>query len=410
MFTLPFSGGPGDVTTTPRHSLAHQLREGPAGQPPFGPDKATSTDQQLHNRFRGAKLFASALAVATVSAGVGGVTALTVYSHAPARSTVATAAASQPAGSIEQVAASVLPSVVQLQTDLGNQTDLGSGIILTPDGLIMTNAHVVSAAQQGAAAGPGAARTVVTLADGRRVPFAVVAADPSSDIAVVKAEGASGLTPITFGSSADLRVGEQVVAVGSPLGLEGTVTHGIVSALNRPVSAASDSTNQAPVIDAIQTDAPINPGNSGGALVNVNGQLVGMNSANASLGSASGESGSVGLGFAIPADEAKRIAGELVATGTASHGFLGAGLTDDPNGGGARIVEVASGGPAAAAGVPTGTLVTGVDGRPISDAEALLAAVHSKAPGATIALSYLDPAGNARNAQVLLGTDQGQQS
>jgi putative serine protease PepD len=300
--------------------------------------------------------------------------------------------------------------VVQLQTDLGNQTDLGSGIILTPDGLIMTNAHVVSAAQQGAAAGPGAARTVVTLADGRRVPFAVVAADPSSDIAVVKAEGASGLTPITFGSSADLRVGEQVVAVGSPLGLEGTVTHGIVSALNRPVSAASDSTNQAPVIDAIQTDAPINPGNSGGALVNVNGQLVGMNSANASLGSASGESGSVGLGFAIPADEAKRIAGELVATGTASHGFLGAGLTDDPNGGGARIVEVASGGPAAAAGVPTGTLVTGVDGRPISDAEALLAAVHSKAPGATIALSYLDPAGNARNAQVLLGTDQGQQS
>jgi putative serine protease PepD len=280
---------------------------------------------------------------------------------------------------------------------------------LTPDGLIMTNAHVVSAAKQGAAAGPGGAHTLVTLADGRTVPFAVVAADPTSDIAVVRAEGTSGLTPITFGSSADLRVGEQVVAVGSPLGFDGTVTAGIISALNRPVSTA-DAANQAAVIDAIQTDAPLNPGNSGGALVNANGQLVGMNSANASLGSVSGESGSVGLGFAIPADEAKRIADELTATGTASHGFLGAGLTDDPNGGGARIVEVTSGGPAAAAGVPSGALVTKVNDQLISNADGLVAAVHTKAPGATIALSYLDPAGYGRTTQVVLGTDQGQQS
>jgi putative serine protease PepD len=269
----------------------------------------------------------------------------------------------------------------------------------------------VSAAQQGPAAGPGGARTLVTLADGRTVPFAVVAADPTSDIAVVRAEGTSGLTPITFGSSADLRVGEQVVAVGSPLGFAGTVTHGIVSALHRPVSAASESAKQGgAVIDAIQTDAPLNPGNSGGALVNANGQLVGMNSANASLGSASGESRSVGLGFAIPADEAKRIADELTATGTASHGFLGAGLTDDPNGGGARIVEVTSGGPAAAAGVPSGALVTKVNDQLIGNADGLVAAVHTKAPGATIALSYLDPAGYGRTTQVVLGTDQGQQS
>jgi putative serine protease PepD len=187
-------------------------------------------------------------------------------------------------------------------------------------------------------------------------------------------------------------------------------TAGVISALHRPVSTASNSANQGATIDAIQTDAPLNPGNSGGALVNANGQLVGISSANASLGSSSGESGSVGLGFAIPVNEAKRIADELIATGTASHGFLGARFTDDPNASGARIIEVASGGPAAAAGVAAGVLVTRVDGQSISNAEALLAAVHSNAPGATIALNYLEPSGDARTAQVLLGTDQGQQS
>ncbi|WP_442928511.1 S1C family serine protease [Mycobacterium sp. JS623] len=309
-----------------------------------------------------------------------------------------------------------MPSVVELQTDLGTQADLGSGIVLTSDGLIMTNAHVVAAAQQAPSADPGGVRTLVTLADGRTAPFAVVATDPSSDIAVVRAEGMSGLTPITFGSSADLHVGQRVVAVGSPLGLDGTVTAGIISALHRPVSTASsvanasNSANQGATLDAIQTDAPINPGNSGGALVNANGQLIGMNSANASLGSTSGENGSVGLGFAIPVDEAKRIADELIATGTASHGFLGARFADDANADGARIVDVTSGGPVAAAGMPGGALVTRVDGQSISSAEALLAAVHSKAPGATVALDYLEPSGDARTAQVVLGTDQGQQS
>jgi putative serine protease PepD len=317
--------------------------------------------RQLHNRFRGAALFAAALAVAVVSAGAGGVTTLAVYPHLAVRSTIATAAASQPAGAIEKVAAKVLPNVVQLQTDLGNQTDLGSGIILTPDGLIMTNAHVVSAAQSADPAGSGGARTLVTLADGCTVPFVVVAADPTSDIAVVRAEGTSGLTPITFGSSANLRVGEQVAAVGSPLGFGGTVTFGIVSALNRPVSTAFDSPNQTTVIDAIQTDAPINPGNSGGALVNTNGQLIGMNSANASFGAPSGESGSIGIGFAIPVDEAKRIVDELIATGTASHGSLGAQVADVTNANGARIVEVTSGSPAAAAGLPAGAVITKVD-------------------------------------------------
>jgi putative serine protease PepD len=407
------------MTTQPRHSLPRNFAKNNWAQVPHAAERATSEYQLPQRRSRSVALFAAALGVAVVSAGVGGVTALTVYPHPLTHNTVV-AATSRPAGlpadSIEQAAAKVMPSVVELQTDLGTQAGLGSGIVLTSDGLIMTNAHVVAAAQQAVSADPGGVRTLVTLADGRTAPFAVVATDPSSDIAVVRAEGVSGLTPITFGSSADLHVGQRVVAVGSPLGLDGTVTAGIISALHRPVSTASsvsnasNSANQGATIDAIQTDAPLNPGNSGGAMVNANGQLIGMNSANASLGSPSGESGSVGLGFAIPVDEAKRIADELIATGTASHGFLGARFTDDPNGDGARLVEVASGGPAAAAGMPAGALVTSVDGQSISNAEALLAAVHSKAPGATIVVNYLVPSGDAGTAQVVLGTDQGSQS
>jgi putative serine protease PepD len=206
----------------------------------------------------------------------------------------------------------VVPSVVQLETDAGSEADEGSGIILTADGLIMTNNHVVSAAGNAGAANPGGPRTTVTFADGRSAPFTVVATDPTSDIAIVRAQGISGLTPITLGSSSNLRVGQQVVAVGSPLGLQGTVTTGVISALHRPVSSVTDGAKQATPFDAIQTDAPINPGNSGGALVNMNGQLIGIPSAIATLSTPTGsQSGSIGLGFAIPIDQAKRVADEL---------------------------------------------------------------------------------------------------
>src|SRR5262249_38828828 len=151
---------------------------------------------------------------------------------------------------------------------------------------ILTNNHVVAAAAKGGQPG-GAQTTTVTFNDGRTARFTVVGTDPSSDIAVVRAQGVSGLTPISLGSSANLKVGQNVVAVGSPLGLEGTVTTGIVSALNRPVATGGNAGDQNSVLDAIQTDAAINPGNSGGALVNMNGELVGINSAIASLGSES---------------------------------------------------------------------------------------------------------------------------
>jgi len=387
-------------------------------QRPLGTDRRASAHRKPPKSSRGGTLFAAGLLVAVVSAGIGGFTALAVQPHTSVLNTLATAAAatpsasatSPPADSIEKVAAKVLPSVVQLQTDLTGQTEQGSGIILNPDGLIMTNAHVVSAAADTAPTDNGGAHTLVTFADGRTTPFDVVAMDRTSDIAVVQAKGASGLTPITLGTSDNLRVGQQVVAVGSPLGLEGTVTTGIISALNRPVSTPADTATQATATDAIQTDAPINPGNSGGALVNADGQLIGMNSAIATLGgSADAQSGSIGLGFAIPVDQAKRIADELIATGTASHASLGVQVSDDESAHGVKIVDVTSGGPAAAAGLSAGAVVTKVDDQVIDDADALAAAVQSKAPGNLITVDYLDSIGVTRSARVLLGTDQVEQ-
>jgi putative serine protease PepD len=361
-------------------------------------------------------------------------------------------AANVPPGSVELVAAKVVPSVVKLETDIGRANEEGSGIILSSDGLILTNAHVVAAVNGDLPAGPpgpsgpptgpsgptgpliplpsapsgpagpvnpdnpagptpggdGKPVTTVTFADGSTSTFSIVGIDPASDIAVVRAKGATGLTPMTLGSSTNLRVGQNVVAVGSPLGLEGTVTTGIVSALNRPVSTAGDSSNQNTVLDAIQTDAAINPGNSGGALVNMNGELVGINSAIATLGgdSAGSQSGSIGLGFAIPIDQAKRIADELISTGTATHASLGVQVSNDATTHGAKIVEVTQGGAAASAGLPSGVVVTKVDDRVIASADALVAAVRSKAPGDKVSLTYLDASGNPQTVQVTLGKAQ----
>ncbi len=240
-------------------------------------------------------------------------------------------AASAAPGSVEQVAAKVMPSVVKLQITAGQGMAEGSGIVLSPDGLILTNNHVVAPAVQGGAGAQPAAfdggdsPATVTFSDGRSVPFTVVGTDPIGDLAVVRAQGVSGLTPITIGSSKDVKIGQEVVAIGSPLGLQGTVTKGIVSALNRPVTAGDGEGSSPVVLDALQTDAAINPGNSGGPLVDMNGDLIGVNSAGASMGSGS-SGGSIGLGFAIPSDQAKRIADELISSGTASHGSLGVQL------------------------------------------------------------------------------------
>jgi putative serine protease PepD len=363
-----------------------------------------------------------------------------------------------PAGSVEQVSAKVLPSVVKIQIETGQGREEGSGIVLSTDGLILTNNHVVAAVAQdagsqgpmaseggpsaripglprgmfpggqfpgdgqdgpdtqdpsdGSSASPsgrvsGAAQATVTMSDGRTVPFTVVGADPADDIAVIRAQNVSGLTPITIGSSKDLRVGQNVVAVGSPLGLQGTVTTGIISALDRPVATGDEQSGQHSVMSAIQTDAAINPGNSGGALVDMNGNLIGVNSAIASLGGGQGpqggQSGSIGLGFAIPVDQAKRIADELVSTGTVQHASLGVQLGADNNTHGAAVAGVVDGGPAAQAGLPKGAVITKLDNQVIDGPEALVAAVHSRAPGDNVTLTYDDPSGASRTVQVTLG-------
>lgn len=378
-------------------------------------------------RSKAGLLTVGALAVAVAGGGIGAAAAWVAHPDSltppPAVASPAPhAAASQPAaaapaGSVEQVAAKVMPSVVKLRIQMGQGEAEGSGVVLTSDGLILTNNHVAAAGAdsadgaQPASMNGGEATRTVTFSDGRSVPFSVVGTDPTGDLAVVRAEGVSGLTPIAIGSSKDVKVGEQVVAIGSPLGLQGTVTTGIVSALNRPVAAGDGSGGQASVLDAIQTDAAINPGNSGGALVNMKGELIGLNSAIATLGAGQGgpgggggESGSIGLGFAIPSDQAKRIADELVSTGTASHGSLGVQLSTDPTASsGAAIANVAEGGPAASAGIPDGAVITKVNDQVIDGPEALVAAVRSKAPGDNVSLTYLDQSGASQTTQVTLG-------
>jgi putative serine protease PepD len=422
----------------PQYDWRYVTQQQPSQQPGYDPYRGAQDPggrqagvpgQQKRSR---AGIFAGAFAIAVVSAGIGGGVALLAHPDDRPVNTFTTApgaapgmpAANAPVGSVEQVAEKVVPSVVKLETNLGRANEEGSGVILSSDGLILTNAHVVAAAGGSSSGGPGAGsglplgpdsrrgpepeaaapETTVTFANGETAPFTVVGIDPASDIAVIRAQGVSDLTPITLGSSANLRVGQDVVAIGSPLGLEGTVTTGIVSALNRPVSTAGDAKNQNTVLDAIQTDAAINPGNSGGALVNMNGELVGINSAIATMGGGEDvQGGSIGLGFAIPVDQAKRIADELISTGTASHASLGVQVSNDTTTKGAKIVEVTQGGAAAGAGLPNGVLITKVDDRPITGAGALVAAVRSKAPGEKVTLTYEDASGDPQTMQVTLG-------
>jgi putative serine protease PepD len=418
---------------------------------PFAGGQAGPQPPAPRKRSRAGALTVGAVAVAVVSAGIGGAAASLIEHHGGLASiadgglaggaTPGVPASNAPMGSVEQVAAKVVPSVVMLETNLGRASEEGSGIILSADGLILTNNHVVATAanpgkapapkgrpgeHQGPEDDPGGPgpdpdqpaspappagakpKTTVTFSDGRTAEFTVVGTDPTTDVAVVRVHGVSGLTPISIGSSANLRVGQPVMAVGSPLGLEGTVTTGIVSAMNRPVSTTGESGNQNTVLDAIQTDAAINPGNSGGALVNMSGQLVGVNSAIATLGgdSPDAQSGSIGLGFAIPVDQAKRIADELISSGTASHASLGVQVTNDKETPGAKVVEVVPNGAAAAAGMPGNVVVTKVDDRTVNSADALVAAVRSKAPGDKVTLTYKDPSGETKKVQVTLGKAQ----
>lgn len=376
-----------------------------------GRHRADAQPQARRALSRAASLIPRSLGFAGIAAATGIAFVLLGHAGDVDRPLFATSAAqSQPTDdvsgySVERVAAKVLPSVVTLQINDGDQSALGSGIILTPDGLILTNSHV---------AGPGpraSARTWVILNDGRTAAFDVIAADSQSDIAVVRARNLSGVTPLPIGSSANLRIGQPVVAVGSPLGLEGTITEGVISALNRPVCPRVHADNALVGFNAIQTDAALNPGNSGGALVDANGRLIGINAAGAIVdgveSSRTVQHGSIGVGFAVPVDHAMRIAAELIATGRASHAWLGAQVSNDKSVRGARIVDVTVGSPAAAAGLTPGALVTKIDDQVIASGNALVATVQSRAPGASVTLVFTDTSGNHRTVEVDLGTDQG---
>ena len=296
---------------------------------------------------------------------------------------------------VEDVAATVLPSVVSIsvRTQMGEGT--GTGVIISSDGEILTNNHVVEGA------GPNG-EVQVTFSDGTTADAKVIGTDPTTDLAVIKAQDVSGLTPAQLGSSADVAVGEQVVAIGSPLGLEGTVTTGIVSALNRPVQTGDQNSQESSVMDAIQTDAPINPGNSGGPLVNMAGEVIGINSAIATTGQSSG---SIGLGFSIPIDQAKPIADELLKDGKATHARIGVGVGDPQDGTrGALIASVEPDSSGAEAGLQEGDVVTKIDDRIITNGTSLVAAARSHRPGDTVTLTYLRD-GEEHTTELTLGSD-----
>jgi putative serine protease PepD len=326
-----------------------------------------------------------ALVVGGTAGAAGGY--LVAESTSPAASPVSSAldapkpaqqTAASPAGSVEAVAEKMLPSVVQLQVEGRSEPGEGSGFVISSDGLIMTNNHVIAGAAQGG-------QITAVFTNGQSAPATIVGRDPNSDVAVVKAQGVSGLTPADLGRSDDLRVGQGVVAFGSPFELSGTVTSGIVSALHRPARAGGDQGDQATVMDAIQTDAAINPGNSGGPLTNLQGQVIGINSAIYSPRTDSATAGSVGIGFAIPIDQARRTADEIVKTGKATQTVLGVEVNNAQQGG-AMVNKVIDGGPAQQAGLQPGDVITKLDDRPIDTSDALVAAVRSHAPGDVVTL------------------------
>jgi putative serine protease PepD len=283
--------------------------------------------------------------------------------------------AAVPATPVEAIAARVLPSVVQLRVEGPNAVGEGSAMVLSADGLLLTNNHVVEAAAERGS-------VTAVFQDGATATARIVGRDPRSDLAVIRADGVSNLVPIELGNSDSVRVGQQVVAFGAPLGLGGTVTTGIISAVDRAVNVGEEAgANTATVLNALQTDAAINPGNSGGPLVDMRGRVIGINSAIATTGA---QGGSIGVGFSIPVNQARRVAEELERTGRASRAVLGVTVGDDPRQTGAIIRSVTPGGAADQAGIRPGDVVLRFGDQRISNGVDLQAAVGSRAPGEVV--------------------------
>jgi putative serine protease PepD len=416
----------------------------------------TSTGQP--KKRRGGVALIAALAIGALIGGASGagVTAWAVSQNGGSSTDSASSPTSitvnnpDKANLITAVAAKASPSVVTISVSSNQAAGTGSGVILTDDGYIVTNTHVVTL--DGATASPD---IKVQTNDGKLYSATVVGTDPVADLAVIKLTDASGLTPIEFGDSSKLNVGDVAIAIGAPLGLSGTVTNGIVSALNRSItvasSAAPDDTETNPTpndgngngdqgpydfwnfdipgqggeggegqtqqptqqssisLSVIQTDAAINPGNSGGALLDSEGKLIGINVAIASAGSgdSSSQSGNIGVGFSIPESLVKRVTDEIIATGSATHALLGATVGDaaseeNSTTAGALIQSVTSGGAAEQAGLKAGDVVTAFNGLPITDSIDLTAQVRTQPAGGTAEITYTR-GGDSKTVDVTLG-------
>ncbi len=318
------------------------------------------------------------------------------------------ALANRPPDSVAGIAARVLPSVVMIRVNGDEGT--GSGFIIS-GGYILTNDHVITL--DGAVTH---ASLQVVFNGGQTASARLVGADPYSDIAVLRLAQPARLPALSLGNSDSVEVGDPVVAFGSPLGLANTVTSGIVSALNRPVQPGSGGPGSGPLVyyDAIQTDAPINPGNSGGPLVNAQGEVIGINAEIDTLGGdpVSGvQGGSIGLGFAIPINQVRIVATELIRTGRAAHSVIGAFVNTSYTGSGAQIAKartgapppVTPGGPAAQAGLQPGDVIIQFAGQPIDDATSLLDAIRSQQPGTRVAVTFIR-GGVTRTVTLILGS------
>lgn len=381
----------------------------PAGPP--SPVAAPPPPRRGHGLRRVGELSAVALLAAALASG-GTYAATTLAddgspvmhqtSTLPASSTLPVSQAQQSAPDWQAVARTVAPGVVSITVEGAQGEGQGSGVVIDDRGHVLTNNHVASGAG-------GDARLSVTLASGDTYAATVTGTDPSTDLAVLTiTDPPEDLTPVQLGASDSLSVGDPVMAIGNPLGLSGTVTTGIVSALDRPVTTGEQpgqAGGEAAVTNAVQTSAAINPGNSGGALVDAAGRLVGINSSIASLGG--GRSGSIGIGFAIPVDTARMIADQLIAHGKAQHAFLGVTPKDgtatlgSARRSGAEIIQVTEGSAAAKGGLRAGDVVVAVGDAPVSSAEALVAHVRALPVGSTVELTVAR-GGDERTLRVTL--------
>ncbi|MGW5239559.1 trypsin-like peptidase domain-containing protein [Monashia sp. NPDC004114] len=374
--------GPTDASGIPGSPVAP-----PGGEVPGGPG-VPLTDETAASRPRRRRglIVTGVVALCLLSGVIGGVAGHVAEDRINLGGTTlptpGPGATSRPAGSVANIAANVLPSVVTIKVDGGSEgSATGSGFVIDRLGHVLTNNHVVEAAPNG--------EIQVVLSTGDTEKATVVGRDASYDLAVLKI-ARSDLTPLTLGQSDKVVVGDQVIAVGAPLGLDQTVTTGIVSAMNRPVTPGDGT--EASYINAIQTDAAINPGNSGGPLLDMTGQVIGVNSAIARVPGTSGSTGgSIGLGFAIPSDQARRTADQLIATGKATHPIIGVKLNRTFTGEGAEVDDsgdaVTSGGPAAKAGVKPGDVIVAFEGKRVRTPDQLIVSIRSRAVGDTVTLT-----------------------